>query len=315
MTNFAQEIRNETRAARNLNPSIIELFDRDAERRKLQLANVERCVHDKRDRTVAALEAEIAEAKALAEREIVTTRDTEITVRERIEDQIIDDFHNEIAPHVAAFLETGLGSTKEIVDLVAVTGTRARRELGVDFDARRHVAFAFCVPEIARNPHAINVLGHDAWGIIGFANHTLPSIAGEAIAAFNDERAAEDALRRLVKFIEHHSRHARRDLIDELAAVRFETKRMGIDVESHRRWAELVEERWQRRDRDRREAAAAAANQDAIRRARAGDLSAADGKPTGWFQQMRRLVGDHFGPVLPVQPRPVDSAQSGDTRP
>jgi hypothetical protein len=302
MSEFIEQIKNEARGIRCPDPALLKQLDRDAEPRKREVDAALKRIESECRVDVAALEAKVRERKAQADRAGAAVRDAAAEVRERVEQEIISELYANIAPQIEKLeLEaSGLLAARAIVDQVAVTDARAQCELGVEFDAPRHLAIAFCKPELARNPHAVNNLGTVAWGTD--VSLGLESIAKLAIDSFKDERTMVDAFRRLRQFVELHSRAARRDLIAEQAAERFELRCSGVDADSYRRLLELYETRNRERAHER-SVTGATAEHAAIRRARAGDVAAADGKPAGWFDSVRKFINEElFGPVLAVQP-------------
>jgi hypothetical protein len=307
MATICEEIREQARAERGPATAPLDQFDREVEPREAQVDEACRRIQRDCDAEVAEIEKTIAKRKQLAAQCISGLRASELELRERVGVEIVTEFYSGVAPHIAALDDSGRKTARAVADLIVFTGARARRELGVDFDAARHLAVAFCAAAIARNEFAVNTLADDAWSDT-FGESVL-SIAARAVSSFSDEDALLEALRRLQKFVEHYARNARHDLLSEHAVDRFELRRMGVDAAAHFRWAELFEKRHREREFERGVIKSQAVL-ERIQRARAGDVSAADGQPAGWFERVRNFVGDAFGPVLPVV-SPTASRSSG----
>jgi hypothetical protein len=251
----------------------------------------------------AELERLVAVSRQREADDVAAVQDAASELHAHIKAHILAEWREKIDPLVAAFDKYDPASARAIGDQILATESRAKDELGdVVFDTPRHLALAFCRPMVSRDPHAFDALGAaGAWdhGIVGLSLLVPASSAIAAIGGTDD--ALLEAIRALVLAIEHKAENARRDLLNEYASGRFEAMHLGFDRAEWGMWITQFEQRWTERERQR-VIDESRKHLNKIHRARAGDVSAADGEGPGWFERVRNMLGSEgFGPVGPVR--------------
>jgi hypothetical protein len=220
-----------------------------------------------------------------------------------IKAHILAEWREKIDPLVAAFDKYSPASARVIADHILATEGRAKHELGdVEFDTPMHLALAFCRPVVSRDPHAFDALGAAAAWDQGLFGTSLLNPASSVIAAIGaTDDALLEAIKALVLAIEGKANNARRDLRNDYAIARFEAMHLGFDRAEGGMWTTQFEQSWHERERQRL-IDESRKHLNKINRARAGDVSAADDEGPGWFERMRNMVSESFGPVGPVRP-------------
>jgi hypothetical protein len=270
----------------------IELSVNAAERAE-QLATARTAITREESAIRTRLEHENQDSLQREARKLEAFAVAEKATKARLSAAIRDDWYTRAAPIVAAHDGANRANARAFGALIVELDARCMLELGEPFDPL-HVAFAFCEREIARSPCSVNAFGFDAWNTI--AGPSILDLAGKVMAAATGPDVfLLDRINDLERAVCHHAANARRDLIGEYAAARYQALRNGGATRCGAE-IEAFELEWRTREQARM-AEESAKNAARVRRYRAGDLTASEGQPQGWAEAVLKLGAGVFGAI------------------